>query len=375
MKKVFLSILILVLGGCGSNGTQTSVLDVDNVVNNEVEEVKERFDENKNENILIITGEGGPSGALFVKAAETYQREHGGEIYDVHNGDEFVAAMKDFYSKYGQIDHLEFFGHGNHVGLYVNQAANVNGALYANDPDLNSGYVAASIYEVEPEIFSNNAWIRFNGCNVADGYPQLDTLAQRFANYFEIDVVAPKGPTEFSQTPGIIDPFPNSGFLEPEFSGDIYMVPTYGDKGFVVVKPGEQVTAKFVDVKEGTAFGEAVYELSKRGLDLGYEEDRYWPHRTITYGEARKFCEIAAGDIAKCTVAGNYLEDSRIRNLHALKMLVDAHGIELKNSSPWHASYIFWGNQEGVLTRDFTDKVWYTRAEMAELTWNMIEGV
>ena len=81
----------------------------------------------KEENILIILGEGGPSGNMFVKAAETYKRENGGVSYEVHSGDEMVAAINDFVEKHGKIDHFQYFGHGNSVGFYVNQAPNING--------------------------------------------------------------------------------------------------------------------------------------------------------------------------------------------------------------------------------------------------------
>jgi len=117
---------------------------------------------------LIIIGEGGPSGSMFQKAADTYAREKQGERYTVHSGDEFVAAMRDYASKHGPIQHLEYFGHGNSVGLYINQAPNINGALYANDPRVNKDYIAASIYELPKDTFTPGGSVRFNGCNVAE---------------------------------------------------------------------------------------------------------------------------------------------------------------------------------------------------------------
>ena len=189
------------------------------------------------DNILLIVGEGGPSGGLFIKAAETYRREHGGVIYPVDGGDSFVDAMEDFVAKYGAIDHLEYFGHGNSVGLYVNQAPNVNGGLYANDPQLDENYLAASIYQLPADIFSARGDIRFNGCNVAEGFPELPTLAQSFANYFGVKVEAPRGPTEFSKTPDLVDPIPDSKYLGSDFAGPVYMVSTYVDKSFVEVFP------------------------------------------------------------------------------------------------------------------------------------------
>ena len=33
-----------------------------------------------------------------------------------------------------------------------------------------------------------------------------------------------------SQTPGVVDPIPNSSYLSSDFDGDVYMVPTYAAK-------------------------------------------------------------------------------------------------------------------------------------------------
>lgn len=319
-------------------------------------------------NVLVIVGEGGTSGGMFVKAAETYSREAESLVYDVTSGDEFVDAMRDFVNKKGKIDHLEYFGHGNNVGLYVNQAPNVNGGVYANDPKLNDLYLAASIYQLPADIFSNEGSIRFNGCNVAEGYPEKVNLAQSFANYFDVNVEAPRGPTEFSQTPGVVDPIPNSKYLDPKFSGDVYMVPTYQDKPFVLVEPQEK-TDIFIDVREGQGYTDAVYGLFELGLSLNYGEgtNQFKPYEVISYGEAAEFCRVAMGK--DCDTKGNNL-DERIRNLRALEMLTDAKGVGLKRTNPWYNSYIYWANSEGLLTDDFVHKKWYTRGEMAELSWN-----
>ena len=41
------------------------------------------------------------------------------------------------------------------------------------------------IIDVCRDVFNEYAWIQFNGCNVASGYPDEDNLAQRVADYFE----------------------------------------------------------------------------------------------------------------------------------------------------------------------------------------------
>lgn len=353
---IFLSFLFF-CAGCSQG--QTSIVDADPTV---VEVPTPN---------LIIVGEGGTSGNLFTFAAQTYQREQGGVIYQVTSGDEFVAAMEAFVAQQGAIQHLEYFGHGNAVGLYVNQTPNVNGGIYANDPALDAQYLAASIYQLDPSIFGESGWIRFNGCNVADGYPEKTSLAQEFANYFEVDVVAPVGPTEFSSTPGIVNPIPNSNTLSSSYVGDVYMVPTYMAEGFVTVAPQPLSESGFLDVHEGQRYEEGVGELVKRGLDLEFEGARFLPYQTITYGEAVEFCEVALGEEGNCSMDGHEPTES-IRNLRALQMIVDGYGIELATTDPWNQAYINWATQRKLLTDDFIHKKTYTRGEMAELTWNVI---
>jgi hypothetical protein len=362
MKKIVILILAIVLTGCAEQPIEEPVLgDV---------QPDEIYDNN-----LIIAGEGGVSGAMFIKAAHTFQEQNGGDIYEVFSGDDFIAAVRDFLTKHEGIGHLEYFGHGNHVGLYVNQAPGVNGGLYVNDVDNNTDYISASIYELPPDIFGLHGWIKFNGCNVADGFPMEDTFAQRTADYFDVDVVAPTGPTEFSSSPNTVNPIPNSNFLDPSFDGDVYMVPTYGDEGFVVVKPNEKVKDGFHDVREGHSFKEAAYGVVVAGLDLGWGENNLFePHRNITFADAVAFCKAAFGEAANCYVEGydGHEDTWGIRNLKALQMLVDAKGVDLKWTNPWYNSYVWYGNQNELLTDDFINKKWYTRAEMAILTWNFM---
>ena len=325
---------------------------------------------------LIIIGEGGPSRGLFAKVAQTYQKKHGGLIYEVDSGDEFVAAVRDFSKNHADngIQHLEYFGHGNAVGLFVNQQIRVNGGLYANDPALNKSYSAASIYELPETVFQPNATIQFNGCNVAQGYPEKDTLAQRVANYFQVKVIAPRGPTEFSKSQDRVDPINHANYVSSNFTGDLYMVPTYKAQGFIEIEPQVQSDTRFTDVHRGEPFDTAVAELMNRGLDLNFQHEKFLPYTLVTYDEAQKFCRIMTKDIKACSVTG-YKDTDNIRNLHALKMLVDAKPKpqNLKPTSPWHKAYISWATTKNVLTTDFSHKKWYTRGEMAELTWNILK--
>lgn len=347
-------VLILLLSACASNNGQVSSLEIPT--------------EETQKNILIVVGEGGPSGGLFLLAAKTYQREHGGEITEVHNGDEFVALAKDFVSTHGPIDHMEFFSHGNAVGLFVNQVPGVNGGIYAYDPAELAGFSAASIYELPPDLFVPEGTMTFNGCNLAQGYPEKNSLAQSFSNHFQATVTAPMGPMEFSTDPAGKSKVADMSGLEAGYSGNIYMLPTYEDKGMVEVDP--QISAHFPDLYQGQRYFEGAEALLDRGLSLDFSEG-FKPYQNITGSEAVAFCQSVFGEA--CSM--DYSSDEPIRNLYALKLLVDAAGVSLKATSPWRNAYIRWGTTAEVLTENFTTRKWFTRGEMSELTWKILKSI
>jgi len=323
-------------------------------------------------NVLIIVGEGGESGTMFLKAAETYKKENKGEIREIQTGDEFIKTINEYVEENGKIGRLVYFGHGNENGLYVNQHPDTHGSLYANDVKLNEDFHSASIYELDPEVFWKYGWIHFYGCSVAKGYPEKDNLAQRFANYFDVDVMATTGPMEFSLNPVELEEIPGDNYLEGNFSMDIYLVPTYEDEGVVVIHPQMPSSSGYVDVREGQSFEQAVVELKKLGLNFGNEENRFLPYQNITYGEAEHFCEIATKNAEDCAVS-DLKRDEWIRNLTALKMIVDAWGIDVAYTDPWYDGYIWLAKNNNFLTEDFGNKTWYTRGEMAELCWDIIK--
>ena len=364
MRKFLAIVFLVVLSGCGQVDSPSQVFD-DEVF----EEGEVAVEQEEDERILLIVGEGGPSGSMFIRAAETFRRENGGEIYEVHSGDDFVFAMNDFLKNNEKIDRLEFFGHGNHIALYVNQSPNVHGGIYLNDPRTSANYLAASLYEVSSDAFSEDGMIWFNGCNTADGYPEKETFAQKVANYFDVEVIAPMGPTEFSRTPEVVDPIPNSNYLAPDFQGEVYMVPTYEDKGFVTVEPQERGASPYSDVREGADYYDAVVGLSSDGSLFGGRE--FLPYYNTTYSDAVALCRVVFGEEAVCKISG-YEEENMIRNLHVLQMLVDASGEEVGWSSPWSQAYLSWANQRSLLTKEFVMQKWYTRAEAAQLAWNFL---
>ncbi|MBU2524310.1 hypothetical protein KKG71_03890 [Patescibacteria group bacterium] len=379
--NISLSILgIWMMGNLSSGQSVDFYLDekkIDDVMRTEIGTTVVDEHEKK---IIILVGEGGTSGNLFVKAAETYKNENGGEIYRLTDGDDFVMAVNKFIEQHGYISHLEYFGHGNRKGLYINQLPNVHGGLYVNDISLNVNYRAASIMEISGDIFDIDGTIRINGCNAANGYPEKETIAQQFANYFGVEVLAAIGPTEFSK---ILGP---GGAVN-----SVYMVPTSEKLGFVNLAPQAKIKGFFADVREGQSFTESVKGLTEMGLDLNFgnlvgggeeeglesferfENVKFEPYKIITYGEALNFCRIAVGDSGKCDLNGHNW-DERIRNLGALKMLMDAFGVEIKRTDPWFNGYISGANQlgGGILSDDFVYKKWITRGEMAELTWGLV---
>lgn len=318
--------------------------------------------------IVIVVGEGGTSENLFSLAAETYQREHGGTIFEVHNGDEFVANIKKFTDEHGPITHMEYFGHGNNVGLFVNQEPGVHGGIYAYDPATLKDFSAASIYELPRGTFTFDATMQFNGCNVANGYPEENSLAQDFANHFWVTVTAPTGPTEFSLDPEGHTVVTEMRELGAGSEADIYMMPTYESAAFVTVAPQEYLN--FSDLHEGQVYTEAVVQLLDMDLSLEFP-GAFLPYQNITGAEALIFCETAFSTAfgSDCELEGE--PDQWIRNLDALKMLADAAGASVTATNPVRDGYIRWAADNDLLTEDFTNRMWYTRAEMSQLTWNI----
>ncbi|MFA4814649.1 MAG: hypothetical protein WC924_04920 [Candidatus Gracilibacteria bacterium] len=306
------------------------------------------------ENTFILVGEGGDNGDMFRFAAETYQRQYSGEIYEVHSGDEAVTAFQKFIAAHGSIGHLEYFGHGNEIALFMSQIPGENGALYANDPTLNADYIAASIYDLSPGLFSEGAIAKFNGCNVAWGHPHNDSFAEKFANYFNVAVVAPIGPTEFV-----------------EDGSDVYLLPTYDVRGFITVESAAVSSTGYSDVHADELYETAVKELTARGFSLDANATEFKPYKAVTYAEAQSFCSFASGSKDLCSFTSNTNEN--IRNLSALKMLVDAFKVDLPYHEIWYKPYVTWASENNLLTENFTDKVTYTRGEMAQLTWNLMQ--
>lgn len=305
------------------------------------------------ENTFILVGEGGDSGDMFNLAAETYKRQHSGDIYEVHSGDEAVTAFKNFVAAHGTIGHLEYFGHGNEVALFMSQIPGENGALYANDPSIDAEFIAGSIYDLSPDLFTEGAIAKFNGCNVALGHPYNDSFAEKFANYFGVNVVAPIGPTQFV-----------------EDGDDVYLLPTYDVRGFITLSPGAASSSGYSDVHADELYEPAITELKNRGFSLN-GESTFKAYKVVTYAEAQSFCAFASGNKDLCPFTSTATEN--IRNLSALKMLVDAFKVELPYSEVWYKPYLNWASEKNLLTENFTNRVTYTRGEMAQLTLNIMK--
>lgn len=317
---------------------------------------------------LIIAGEGGPSQSLFTKTALTYAAENGGVTYEVRDGDAFVAAMREFRERHGRITKFAYFGHGNAVALFVNQQPGVNAAVYANDPVRNDAFRSASVYQLPGDTFAEGAMVEIFGCNTAAGFPAADSFAQRFADHFSVTVRAATGPTEFSARP---DKKERVRIDDP--AAPAYLVATYEDQGYVSVAPRPHFENGFADVRKGQPYADAIMKLRQLGLLPDVSADRFAPYRDATYGDAKRFCELAfPGAACELTPEYGYKADSPIRNLHALRMLADAVEAGVAPAAGSHEPYLRWADTRGLLTEDFPNKKWYTRAEMAQLTANVL---
>lgn len=317
----------------------------------------------KEDNILIVVGEGGTSGNLFKWSALTYQREHGGVWLDVSSGNDFVEGVKDFVSEHGPIDHLEYFGHGNNVALFLNQEPGVNGGLYANDPSYNEGYLAASIYDLSKSVFSEKGTIALNGCNVAKDHEVGETFAQDMANHFQVMVTAAEGPTQFSSSPDVIVDFTEWNNLDLSVEDNVYMLPTYLDEAFVSLSPAAPSRSGYVDVYRGDLTTEAIDWLSDKGVRMGEEE--FKPYEIIKAKEVKLICE---GLGLVCDIETN---DKDQTTVEVLAVLIDAYGRTPLVSSPWYSAYVSLALSEDLMLDGFTDRRWMTRADAAYLVYKL----
>jgi hypothetical protein len=369
--KVIITLCAVFLGGClPTDQEQQKPLMQTTTVNVSVKNRQKPIEAVTSSIPLIIAGEGGPAKAMVHLAAVTYQKEHGGVLVDVHNGDEFIWAIRQFIQGHGKISNFVYFGHGNQVGLFVNQEPGINGSLYANDPRLNDGYRAASIYELPATVFASGSLATFYGCNIAR-YAPKETMASAFANYFHTTVIASTGPTEFSRSKDSVDRYPDSLSLPSNFSGPVYMVPTFPQKGFITVEPSKGGLSGYSDVTENLAAADAIQELSKRGLSLNTSA-LFEPYKVITYADAEKFCITATQNSSACQTNAED-KSALIRNLDALVLLMNAFHIPVPHTKTPITGYISEAHNRGFLIPDFTHKRWLTRGEIAMLTWNIIK--
>ncbi len=320
---------------------------------------------------LIISGEGGPSSALVRMAARTYQAEHGGVLAEVNTGDAFIAAVRNFVRDNGQVSTFVYFGHGNEVGLFVNQAPGVHGSIYANDPRLAADYSAASIYELSSALFAPSARAIFYGCNIARNHP-AETFASAFANYFHATVVAATGPTEFSRKPDATDTHAYFSYLPGGYSGPVYMVPTDPAHGFLEVAPSPGGIGGYADVTENLQAAAAIERLAGYGLSVG-SDGLFQPYLAVTYQTAQSFCEVTTivSELCRPTVKD---PSAPMRNLEALALLMDAKNIAVRKTPGSHLGYIQAAQRLDILTPGFVNRRWITRAEMAELTVRVMDN-
>lgn len=323
---------------------------------------------------LILVGEGGEAGSLFSHAARTYQEEHGGVIVAVHDGNAFIRSLREFVAEHGRITTLVYFGHGNAVGLYVNQHPTLNAAVYVNDPSLNTAFPAASIFELPSYLFAPGSSTVFYGCNVAEGYPENDSFAEIFANHFRTNVKAARGPTEFSRRPDAVDPFANANALPAGFDQSVYMIPTRGVDDWTTLLPQHAGVGGYRDVYVDTLYDDAIAIVAARSFRFSDEsQNLFHPRTIISYGEARDFCALLTGDRDQCTLPGYTGEHYAVRNLHALRILIDTLGIDVGKTPGSHSAYVRWALDRDLLTPGFIHRKWYTREEMAQLTVNILK--
>lgn len=195
-------------------------------------------------------------------------------------------------------------------------------------------------------------------------------------NYFNITAEAPLGPTEFSQVPDKIKPYYNSNGLGKEFNGPVYLVPTDPERGFIPITPQTPLDT-YMDIYSESLLAKPIQTLETLGWTpekMGWTRN-IEPWKNTTYSELLSLCRIISPTSLACDEISKYPLDDMVRNLAVLSTLVDAAGLPItaKRTSPWYQKYISYGVQNNLLTDDFVNKKWYTRAELLELAGNIIQ--
>lgn len=315
---------------------------------------------------LIIYGQGGPSMYLFERAAKTYQREHGGEVYKVIDGDEFIAAFLDFYKRHGALKEFVYFGHGNHLALFVNQEPGVHGSVYTNDARTHTDYRSSSIFQLPSDTFAPTGIVQFYGCNIADGFEYRSTFAQQFADYFNVEVRAPTGPTEFTKTPHIKDPFTGSTELRLHADAPVYMVPSYANQGFKRFNPQPIGRTQFTDVPSGTPTEAAITGLMAANIFPPSVATIFAPYNSPTIEELKTYCQVTKYNCAFLDYKANTELASTVDVLYIAALFADPL---LRRHSLSAQSSIAYLRTLGIITKDDLYKQRLTNARFIELLW------
>lgn len=176
---------------------------------------------------LVLVGQGGASGSMFSLAANTWVNQHGGghQVVQVNSGLEAIQAMQNYAATNGGIDGLQVFSHSGSSGLYFDSSGSY-GSLYSGgagwwlSPFLHN---AATLGQIDPAWFNNNANVQFFGCNTANG---SDSFAEQFADHIGngISVTGSQSGNSFS---GLPNGAPGQGLPNPVPSNytPVYLVP------------------------------------------------------------------------------------------------------------------------------------------------------
>ncbi len=183
---------------------------------------------------LILVGEGGSSGQMFLLAAQTWASRNAGDhiIVSVSTGQAAIDAMKEYKEDKCCIDGLQIFAHSGNYGIFFSQSPGAR-SLYTNMPrSFRSG--AAAISQIDASWFCESTVVKLWGCNTAWG---TDSFAQQLANEIGQNVIGSTGPTAFS---GVEDGLPGQGLPEPVpsvYNDPVFMVPQYHSQGYIEIAP------------------------------------------------------------------------------------------------------------------------------------------
>jgi hypothetical protein len=110
--------------------------------------------------------------------------------------------------------------------------------------------------------------------------------------------------------------------------------------------------------------------MTRRGLSFG-TGSALAPYQSMTYRDAILLCR-SIDTQAPCRISHDN-ENDVIRNTAVLKLLLDTAGFTLQKTNVPYQVQIAFARKRNLLTKDFANRTWFTRAEGMMLAQNILK--